>query len=358
MAHIKQLCCLGLGAQAIAPPLTRLLLRLVPGFSASIFYVHDNGELANIYDENPVVAEIAPLYVSEFYNKRELEVSCGVAESFRRGLVGLTLGQLIKVDLQTWEKSDLHNLIRRPLGYYSGVQVLVRDRGRPLAAVVISRDAGGPDFAPRELDLLVALEPHLAHALARPPSAALLVESNAEGDQGLAITGRDGRLQYLSPQARVLLFYATHPKIVPGEHRHNEEPALPLPVARLARKLAQTYEGKAPPTPPVHFHENCWGRFVFHAYWLHGLGTEPPLVGIRISRQESLSARLLRRMEHLPLSERQIAVSLHVASGLTYEAIAERLGISRSTVIFHAQEVFNKLGVASRAELQAKLMAL
>ena len=63
-------------------------------------------------------------------------------------------------------------------------------------------------------------------------------------------------------------------------------------------------------------------------------------------------------MEHLPLSERQIAVSLHLASGLTYAAVAERLGISRSTVIFHAQEVFNKLGVASRAELQAKLMAL
>jgi DNA-binding CsgD family transcriptional regulator len=63
-------------------------------------------------------------------------------------------------------------------------------------------------------------------------------------------------------------------------------------------------------------------------------------------------------MEKLPLSERQIEISLHLASGRTYSAIAERLGISRPTVIYHAQEVFNKFGVAGRAELQAKLMTL
>lgn len=35
-----------------------------------------------------------------------------------------------------------------------------------------------------------------------------------------------------------------------------------------------------------------------------------------------------------------------------------QLGISRATVIFYAQEVFYKLGVARRAEPQANLMAL
>ena len=38
MAQIKQLCCLGLGAEATAPALTRLLLRLVPGLSASVLF--------------------------------------------------------------------------------------------------------------------------------------------------------------------------------------------------------------------------------------------------------------------------------------------------------------------------------
>jgi DNA-binding CsgD family transcriptional regulator len=63
-------------------------------------------------------------------------------------------------------------------------------------------------------------------------------------------------------------------------------------------------------------------------------------------------------MQDLPLSGRQIEVSLHLASGRTYADIAERLGVSRPTAIYHAQEAFNKLGVSGRAELQAKLMAL
>jgi DNA-binding CsgD family transcriptional regulator len=133
---------------------------------------------------------------------------------------------------------------------------------------------------------------------------------------------------------------------------------LPPPLARLARALAAVFEADAAWAAPVHHHRNGWGEFVFRAYWLDGADTEPPLVGIRINRQEPLPVRLLRRMERLPLSERQIEVSLHLACGHTYTAIAERLGLTRSTAIYHAQEAFNKLGVASRAELQAKLMVL
>jgi DNA-binding CsgD family transcriptional regulator len=52
-------------------------------------------------------------------------------------------------------------------------------------------------------------------------------------------------------------------------------------------------------------------------------------------------------MQHLPLSERQVEVSLHLLSGRTYADIADRLGMGRPTAIYHAQEVFNKLGVSS-----------
>jgi hypothetical protein len=87
MAQIKQLCCLGLGREAIAPALTRLLLRLIPGFSVSLFFMDENCALINIYDENPALTEVAPLYVSEFYNSRETETWIELADAFRRGLV-------------------------------------------------------------------------------------------------------------------------------------------------------------------------------------------------------------------------------------------------------------------------------
>ena len=359
MAQIRQLCCLGLGREAAAPALVRLLLRLIPGFSASLFFSDENGELVNIYDENPALTEVGPLYVSEFYNGRDSDKYLSFTELFRRGFVGMRLDQFITVDRRTWERSDLYNLIFRPLGYDgSGLRLAVRDRGRPLFGVVISRGVGDAEFAASDLDLLVALEPYLAHAYVSSPSVAPLVESDAEEDQGLVITDREGRMRYLSPQARVLLFYATHDEVAPGKLRADRKVELPPPVVRLACMMAQVFEGKAPPAPPVHCHENGWGQFVFRAHWLEGEGAEPPLVGIRISRREPLPVRLLRRIDRLPLSERQVEVSLHLAAGLTYAAIAERMGVSRPTAIYHAQEVFNKLNVVSRAELQAKLMAL
>jgi DNA-binding CsgD family transcriptional regulator len=357
MARIRQLCCLDVGAKAAAPELTRLLLRLIPGYSASLFFADDGGGLVGIYDENPAVAEIAPLYVSEFYNSRESEVSITFTEAFRRGLVGMTLEQLIKVDRRTWERSDLYNLIRRPLGYASGIQLAVRDRGRPLGAVVMSRDGNAPEFSARDIDLLVALEPYLAQAFSRSATAMPLVESEAEEDHGLIITDCEGRIRHMSRQARVLLFYATHGQIAPGMPGTAHKLSLPPAIARLARTLAQVFEDKAVP-PPVRHHNNGWGEFAFRASWLDGEDSKPPLIGIRISRREPVAIRLLRRMERLPLSERQIEVALHLASGRTYAEMAERLGVSRPTVIYHAQELFNKLGVANRAELQARLMAL
>lgn len=252
----------------------------------------------------------------------------------------------------------MYNLIIRPLGYDHSLRLAVRDRGRPVGMVVLSRQAGEPEFTAHDLDLLVALEPHLAHAFASTPGRPPLVNSDAQEDEGLIITDRDGRMRYLSPHARTLLLYATNDEIAPGKFRPAGKLALPPPVAQLARTLADVFAGHSPRAPPVHCHENNWGQFVFRAHWLEGEGADQPLVGIRISRREPLPVRLLRCMERLPLSERQIEVSLHLASGHTYAAIAKHLGVSRPTVIYHAQEVFNKLGVVSRAELQAKLMAL
>ena len=359
VAQIKQLCCLGLGPGAIAPPLTRLLPRLIPGLSVTLFFTDANGELANMYDPNPAAAEAAPLYVSEFYKqRRESDVTMAIADAFRLNPVCTRLGQILKVDQRTWERSDLYNVILRPMDYHDAIQLAVCDRGRPVGVVKISRGVGAPEFTARELDLLAALEPYLAHAFSGSSSSLPLIESDAEEDQGLIIADRNGRVRHLSPQARTLLVYATHDEIAPRKVRASDKLKLPAPVAQLARTLAQAFEGQAPATPPVHHHKNAWGEFVFRAFWLDGQGAEPPLVGIRVNRREPLAVRLLRRMEHLPLSERQIEVSLHLVAGKTYAAIAERLGVSRPTAIYHAQEVFNKLGVASRAELQAKLMAL
>jgi DNA-binding CsgD family transcriptional regulator len=356
VAQIRQLCCLGLGREASAPALVRLLLRLVPAHSASLFFTDENGVLINIYDEDPAVAEFGPRYMREFYNGRESEVAITITEAFQRGLVRTTLEQLRKVDRRTWERSALYNEILRPLGHASGIQVMVRESGRALGAVVISRGPAEPELSTRELELLATLEPYFAHAFAGVRSEGPLVDSDADEDQGFLIVDRKGRLRHLSPQARALLFYAFHDDV--EQANAQAAPDLPPRVARLACTLARVFEGEAASAPPVHVQDSRWGQFVFRAHWLDGVEAEPPLVCIRIARREPLALRLLRRVDRLPLSGRQIEVAVHLAAGLTYAAIAERMGVSTPTAVYHAQELFNKLGVGSRAQLQAWLMEL
>jgi len=57
----------------------------------------------------------------------------------------------------------------------------------------------------------------------------------------------------------------------------------------------------------------------------------------------------------LGLTDRETTVAEMVVQGLTYEAIATRLEISRRTVEEHVRHVYDKLHIHSRTELQLKL---
>jgi DNA-binding CsgD family transcriptional regulator len=322
-----------------------------------MFFSDESGELINIYDENPALIDVGPIYLNEFHNRREADVWTGFRETFQRGIVGATVDQLIKVDRRSWKRSDMYNLVFRPLGCDGGLRLALRDRGRPLGGIAVSRSEGEHEFTPRELALLTSLESYFSHAFVPATNKHLLVDGDDDEDQGILVTDCDGRIKYLSQQARVLLFYATNQEVAPGKIRSGKQDLSP-PIARLARLLTQTFGRQGSSAPPVHYQQNGWGEFTFRAYWLDGRDKEPPLVGIRIKRREPVPIRLLRKIEHLPLSERQTEVSLHLAMGRTYTEIAERLGVSRATVVYHAQEAFNKLGVTSRGELQARLMTL
>lgn len=56
-----------------------------------------------------------------------------------------------------------------------------------------------------------------------------------------------------------------------------------------------------------------------------------------------------------PLSPRQLEVAQLVCHGLTNEAVAKRLGISRRTVTTHLDHIYARLEIGSRAELASYL---
>jgi DNA-binding CsgD family transcriptional regulator len=351
-AHIKQLCCLGLGGEAVIPAVLRELHALIPSHGNQFMWATDDLQLANLYCEIPDIVDVGPLYLEKFYNRDDREIG-GFSDTLRR-LHGVdTRDEALTIDLRDYYNGDLYNLVLRPLRADDFLRLVVREGGKPIGAVVLYRDAKAPPFRPADARHLAALEPFIAHALTKQPNIEMtLVES---GETGLIIANGAGRLVYLSPEGRRLLFLATHPQL--NGTSAPEGLALPSPVARIWRSLTAIFAGDEDASAPVYQHTNSWGGFTFRAYRLDPADTaSSSLIGIAVSRQEPLQLQLMQHIRNLPLSSRQAEICLLMASGLTYRQIAERLHISQHTAIGHSRWIYDSLNVSNRTELVNKLL--
>lgn len=351
---LKQLCCSGLGGEALIPPLLGELARLVPNHSSTFMWCGSGLQVANMYDPNPVAMEVAPLYFAEFYNSRERETHRDFVDGMRSEWGVKDFPSTLTVDLQTYRRSDHYNLIMRPMGYSDTRRIAVRDGGRPLGSLNVWRGPGAAPFTGAEERMLARLEPFIAHALDEPRE--LEVELVPDGRTAMAIADGDGRLLHLSGAARHLLTLACNPQIAP--RRLAREPAaLPPALVCICRDLVALGRGRDASAPPVHRHRNAWGGFVFRAYRLEPASPGPCLVGVTIEHEEPLPVRLSRGLHGLPLAARQAEVCLLMAQGLTYAEIAGRLDISRHTAVATARRVYDKLGLSTRGELREALLA-
>ncbi|MCI0468189.1 MAG: helix-turn-helix transcriptional regulator [Beijerinckiaceae bacterium] len=359
LAAIRRLCCLGLGGQIAVPALLSELHALIPSANNYFMWAGPDLEMSNFYGEGAILQSV-PLYLSEFVNNRELDVTYTFPEIMRRNRKSevMTFPESnLKVDLRTFKHHDFYNLILRPHGIDFAQQLNLSEHGRGLGVLVVPRQNGDPEFTDRDRTLMEWIAPFAAHALAPGRPDEQLVESD---DRGLIIATPAGEIEHLSPQARHLLMLATHPELsFAAISRAGPGPALPLEVAGLCQNLVEIFEDKAPLAPPVCQITNPWGAFTFRAYWLdRGAGPgASPLIGVTAERLEPLALKLWRRAEELPLTGREIEVCQLLAAGSPRGEIAERLGVSENTAINHCRNLYDKLGVHSRAELVEKLQA-
>jgi DNA-binding CsgD family transcriptional regulator len=353
-ARIKQLCCLGLGGEAVMPALVRELRQLIPAHGNTFFWAGENYEMKNVYDDNPGVLETAPLYFEEFHNKPEREMLIGFTESMQRQAGIVSMDEAFLIDERTYRKSDHYNLLHRPLGYDNFLRLVVRENGRALGALHVWRSGSNSQFTRNEERCLLRLQSFIAHALTAPKTLdAPLVDS---GEAELIVADGNGKPLYLSRKARRLLTLATHPRIGSGSFPR-EPAALPAAVVRICQNLVGVFTGEGSAEPPVYHHRNAWGGFTFRAYKLDPTDTSSSVVGVVIEHQEPLPVRLMRGIGKLPLSARQAEVCFHMASGLSYNEIAKKLHISPHTAVAHSRWIYDRLGVGSRTELVEKLLA-
>ena len=353
IAHIRQLCCLGLGGEVVMPKVLGALHDLVPADSNGFFWVDDDYEIANMCAERMLPPEVMGLYFREFYNQREGGFKSGFAERARdeKAITRASFSE-------SFYRTDYYNQIWRNLNAHFAMYALIRERGKCFGQLSVYRAPKEQPFSDKDERQLASITRYVAHALkpGRDAGRADYIYRDSEYN-GLIIFAQDGQLQHMSPQGRRLLFLASHPHISRRAIAATPTDAVPQALVRLCTDLRRIFGGGEAP-PPVLEVDNAWGRFVFRAYWMeHGEAGANGVIGVLVQHQEPLALKLLGRMRSMPLSVKQKEVILGLAGGIAHGQIAQRMNVSLNTVNYHIKQVYDKLDVHDRNGMLSRLLA-
>ena len=360
IGRIQRLCCFGPGGLAFVPELMRELGSQVPSERGPTFLRQgDDYRTTNIYTNDGLSLAAMQLYVRDFEEgeaERAVAWSDGqVISQYLTSPVHEYSEWRVKVSRSEWLRSELYGALFRTAAVDRYlISALVSRHPRPiqLGSLVLPRTAAERAFNRKEIRLLEAVAPFVVHALAEQRPMGPHVDTE---ERAMLIVDEKGAVQHVSSEARRLLVLTHFP--IAGSALPD---GLPDQVVQLCRQVAAWSENKPLTSPPVWRVKNDWGEFVFRVYRMEQYAALPTarLLGVGIERREPLRLRLLRKIDELPLSSREIELSLALLDGNSRGDVAARLGISESTAISHCRNLYNKLNVHSRIGLVEKLRSL
>jgi DNA-binding CsgD family transcriptional regulator len=360
VAHIRQLCCLGMGGRAIMPALLNAVRELVPFDAAEFAWLDARGELTNLYAE-----PMLPDDVMHFYFRRN---NVAVEQHPASATFRIRAAQVDPVTAfsvtDALRRTEFYRHVLHQLGAQHVLFCVVRDRDRPLGQLSLYRGERRAAFGVPERHAIQAIAGYIAHGLddsiahARYASAE---HSYRDTDQQTMLTlDRTGELRHCSSAARRLLLFATLESVNRGTVAQ-QDAAIRALMRELAGQLNAVFSGAddAARDPPGIIVTNRWGRFVLRAYWLTDDARAPDaLIGVQMRRQEPTVLRLSQAMRRLALSPQQKEVGLLVAQGKSNPEIAGALGVSLNTANYHVKQLFTKLNAHERSEVAPKLLGL
>jgi DNA-binding CsgD family transcriptional regulator len=242
------------------------------------------------------------------------------------------------------DRSERHREVRGPLGFGDELRAALVDGQATWGALSLIRGADREPFSPADTALVESLTRQLAEGLRR----ALLLDRDAPGGAGgqdaagVVVLAADGSTAFADDVATAWI----------DELGGNG--SVPHVVSAVATQARTLVAG-----PP------CDGRIARarvradSGRWLVVRGSvladEPGAkvaVMIEPARPHELAPLAA---DAYRLTEREREVTRHVARGLSTEAISARLSLSSWTVQDHLKAIFEKVGVATRGELVARL---
>jgi len=358
VAHVRQLCCLGLGGRAIMPALINAVRELVAFDSAEFAWVDARGEMTNLYAE-----PLLPPDVMHFYFHRGDATDHPVALTFRlRAALADPVTTFSVTD--SMRHTEIYSHVLRHLGAEHVLYCVIRDRGQPLGQLSLYRGAHRQAFCAVDRGAISSVAGYIAHglgdSLANGRYASADQSYRDTEQQAMLTLERDGRLRHCSSAARRMLHFVTLDSVNRGTVIQ-QDAAIHSLTRELAEQLvAHARDGDEPGgRPPGMVVTNRWGRFVLRAYWLTDDPHAPDaLIGVQLRRQEPTVLRLSQAMRRLALSPQQKEVGLLLAQGKSNPEIAGALGVSLNTANYHVKQLFSKLNAHERSEVAPKLLGI
>jgi len=244
------------------------------------------------------------------------------------------------------ERSARYRQIHRSLGFGAELRAVFRAGGACWGSVALVRGQDERDFSDEEVAFVARICSHVGHAL----RDALLSEAATHGVAGRApgviVLDMDGRTRSLTDQAKLWL------EQIPADRGTGLE--LPAVVHVVAARARAAKPSASSPRPSANLRLASGGWLSIDAARLETPGGDGGSVAVTLAPVALAELEELQLKLH-GLTPREREVALLLTRGATNENVARALWISRHTVKDHVKAIYAKTGVASRAELSARL---
>lgn len=353
VAHLRLLCSMEADATVALPRASEALRELAGADWSGFIWANEQAEPEALHTDNPAVFDSWP----RFEALRQSGEVGRVIGDFRDWVMAGTGVNSALLDQRHYQTSQLFEEVVRPThtGHFCSIVV---GAGPRRGVVLLGRGPREKGLDPEALQLVAALRPHLAQALARQtrPSPTAADGLHTDGTAFLLVN-EDGRVLDRSAGASQLLAKAQD-RTLGG----NADTPLPDAAMHTLDRLQRIRDGR-PSLPACVVSTNRWGRFAWRAYLMEGKLTDgTPMAGPRafatlhVEHQVPSGPLVARGAYALGLSPQLQAVSMRIASGTPHARIAQELNIKLNTVVDHRRSIYARLGVQDAAELKAHLM--
>lgn len=349
LARLHRLASLQAGGMQLIEPVLQELRRVVGFDFGCMLYPGSDGQLMN-YAQEPMQS-----VTRDYFDARILRSERRVlvrsprdfGEVVRHEHGPRLMREQLAVPMTELLRSDYYDAVMRATGARDYMSLVLRTaQGTGLGVIHLFREGAAPDFTPQDAALVARLEAHLARALQDGERDA---QDSEVHSQGVLVATPQGRLMWVSPEAEALMPLAF------GWHRRGST-QLPPALQELLRRLhAQRPEEMALPTMELLTAQGWFSLRATHLAPAPQARQDRQAVALHITRRVARGVRLLSALQRLSLPQRQHELAWWLARGLPESQIAQRMGISLNTAVYHRRQLYNRLGVMGRDELLAQI---